>query len=419
MGYSRETEDTSNDVQAIEYASVKGDLFRRLTREIELLQNDVKRSSVSYANARSDLERAEIMRKKTMRFFGSADNSHGSWTRQIDITLLRLDNKTSGAEEGHHQQVLYHGKGKNADEKYFIKKYRGEKGYQSIVAESVFFSELLDQREQERARTSKFRPPKWNDYGKHLIERPHLLIWDPVLNIGFHVSTLRQRDAFDVFTASTVPLEIYISLWNDLGAAVAYLHGLGLYHGDIKLENLLYQSKGGICDNFYLTDCEYGNRIEKSDAGGTVNYASPQRMSSPPTPDPCCDAWSFVMTILAAWCSKLFQVTWGDVKKSEPSLALNPVCSKCRIAFLYTDYGWHDECGCACVDKAPQNQPGMNASLSRMLNRAFDKFAEDGLQYLIDTDIASVRSAVIALSQKMLQIDPVKRQGPACLGAIV
>lgn len=248
---------------------------------------------------------------------------------------------------------------------HFLKCYNGEHKIECAKAESIFFNAL-----NEKEIHFKYECP--------YLVRPVLTVLDKSTNFAMSITPLfPEGDAFDIFSnARHVPFLAHKELYNNLGpGALKHLYRLGFQHGDVKLENVMYRIDEENHPRFYLTDCEFagtpGLNVDRS--SGTPNYSSPERFSSPPRADAKCDGWSFALTIIAAWCKCLLQVTSLDSKQEAGRCRVHiETCSVCKIALVLDSSGNN---ACVCNFRSSTNQPLIKQTIDNLIAICFERFS--------------------------------------------
>lgn len=293
---------------------------------------------------------------------------------------------------------------------HFVKVYNGEAKVECAKAESDFFNAL----KEEEARFKCECP---------CLVRPLLTILDKSTHFAVSITPLFQEgDAFDIFTdARHIPFSTHIALWNDLGAgALRHLYLLGFQHGDVKLENVMYNGR------FHLTDCEFAGKpgLDLKRSSGTPNYSSPERFSFPPLQDAKCDGWSFALTIIAAWCQRLLQVTSLDAKQESERCRVHiETCSVCRVALVLDSSGQN---ACVCRALAARNQPLIKRAIEKMMTACFERFAlemrgEGSLDACFPNIIGgatAAREIIVGTLNGLLTIEHESRYGPDMVRAL-
>ena len=304
-------------------------------------------------------------------------------------------------------ETLYRGNINCVEGKHFVKVYNGQQKIACHESEALFFNELT---EKERLTAEGTHC--------HCIVRPVVMLLDRSTDCAISIAPLFEwGDAFDVFTtAKHVSCEKHVALYNNLGEALRHLHSLDFQHGDVKLENVMYSNDAHNCPRFCLTDCEFSGTpgMDTEHSSGTPNYASPERLSSPPKQDAKCDGWSFAMTIIAAWCKRLLQVTSFDAGSGHCRVHIE-VCKVCNAALVLGGQG--EQSVCVCKSLASYNQPMLNQTIECLMMHSFGKFQVELAGKLderfINNGGAERSCAIVSSTLKgLLNIDPVNRLGP-------
>lgn len=247
---------------------------------------------------------------------------------------------------------------------HFVKLYNGWHKMGCVRAESNFFNAL-----KEKEILHSCDCP--------YIVRPVVTVLDESVDVAMSITLLYpEGDAFDVFTDTRAPFATHKALWDNIGAcALPHLYRLGFQHGDVKLENIMYRIDGQNRPRFYLTDCEYSGYpgLDVKHSSGTPNYSSPERISFPPKKDAKCDGWSFALTIIAAWCKCLFQITSLDSAQVAGRCRVHiEACVACRVALVLDSTG---ENACVCRSTASYYQPLIKQTIADMIAICFERFA--------------------------------------------
>lgn len=106
---------------------------------------------------------------------------------------------------------------------------------------------------------------------------------------------VKEKKAFSEHEAAEVAWQVLLAL--------NYLHSHGIVHGDVKLDNILYDSKG--CNHVKLIDFGFSKRwdpLKQRVSGGrmcgTQSYISPEVLLDQPCSSQC-DLWSLGVVIFA------------------------------------------------------------------------------------------------------------------------
>lgn len=306
-------------------------------------------------------------------------------------------------------RVLYRGQ-KDANSQYFVKECSGKHDCKRIRAEAAFFERLRNHEETLKSKGSI------ELYGGDLICRPIVLIEDTKNHFGMQISSLYDGDAFDMFSKEPFSLtcQTYLALW-DIGSALKYLHLLGFYHGDVKLENIVYKIESCGSVTFSLIDFETANSLSVPWHGGTPNYSSPQCLSAPFF-DPNLDSWAFANTVYAAWLGNPLQQS--RLRKPEETCRVHlDICTKCNIGFVYR--GQLSNYPCACLECKSSAQPWLETVLDEWAAEVFTNFEKMGIRDSILSDFVDVKTNVLNIMKGWLKIDPLERKGPSSFCVII
>lgn len=260
---------------------------------------------------------------------------------------------------------------------HFVKVYRGEDKMRCHEREARFYDTLQDY--EAATYTSSESPTRLvATMGSGCIVRPSFMLIDPKLQFAMTILPLCPLgDAFDLFSGTEqVSCETHLSLWNDVAEALKHLAKCKLLHGDLKLENILHHIDMATNQHrFALTDHEFSGPLgSKQCGGGTPNYSSPKRLKCPPQADPQCDAWSFAITIIAAWYRRLIQQgskpVYENANDTEQYRAYDSACPLCGASLILS----HATI-CLCSAHADVYQPMLDKELKSITRTVFERFS--------------------------------------------
>lgn len=128
-------------------------------------------------------------------------------------------------------------------------------------------------------------------------DHPHIARLERVYETEAEVTLVMERleggELFDrLLKCQKIKEEAAAGILQQLLLAVSYLHGRGLLHRDVKLENVMFTRKGG--DQLKLIDFGFATRwdgaFELTQRCGTLHYVAPEVLKG--SYDSKCDLWS-------------------------------------------------------------------------------------------------------------------------------
>jgi len=165
------------------------------------------------------------------------------------------------------------------------------------------------------------------------MDHPHVVrlveVYESVDQLSLVMECMEGGELFAHFGSQVCLSEDEVrSLVLQMLSALNYIHGQGVVHRDLKLENFLFDRKGGV--TLKLVDFGFGRRFEKGEAMaeslGTLRYAAPEVLARSYVAGSC-DLWSLGVAVFALLggympfesvsairrCKYVMKERWADV----------------------------------------------------------------------------------------------------------
>ena len=195
-------------------------------------------------------------------------------------------------------------------------------------------------------------------------------------------------------------------------SSLAEAHTFGLIHRDLKPDNLMVCSRGGVPDTIKVLDFGLATVVSKfperdqvsAKMCGTPDYMSPESIAAPQTVDSRSDLYSlgavgyFLLTGKTVFPAKninaLFQSHLNDVPQRPSERLGTPIDDDLQDLIL------------RCLSKSPDKRPASPEELSRLLGRcqSADKWnPQDAVMHSVFRQVIPQRKVPVSESHECLQ----------------